>query len=175
MTAALFRTQLFHDLGPLDEEFDSYLEDVEFGLRCARAGKMGLYVPEAKAWHWGSATWGSGNPEVLRRLTRNQLFLIARHYPVRWPDRLGRAVAAAQCLWFLHLLRAGRFRAWRQGFAEGLRRYSSLRRPPAGEETARVMAALDRSERELLGLQAEAGPDRFWRWYRRLAPLPPPL
>jgi GT2 family glycosyltransferase len=172
MTAALFRNRLFHDLGCLDEEFDSYLEDVEFGFRCARAGKVGLYVPSARAWHWGSATWGAGSAEMLSRLTRNQLWLVARHYPLRWPGRLGRAVAAAQLLWFLHLTGHGHLPAWWRGFYEGLRRFSELRRPPGPVEAARLLQALEQSEADLLQLQRATGIDRFWRWYQRLAPLP---
>src|SRR5690242_11872484 len=34
-TASLFRTELFRHIGLLDEGFESYLEDVELGLRCA--------------------------------------------------------------------------------------------------------------------------------------------
>ncbi len=45
MTAAIFRRQLFRDLGGLDETFGSYMEDVDFGLRCALAGREGLYRP----------------------------------------------------------------------------------------------------------------------------------
>ena len=39
MTAALFRSSLFHEVGGLDEDFGSYMEDVEFGIRCALAGR----------------------------------------------------------------------------------------------------------------------------------------
>ena len=45
MTAALFRRNLFTEIGYLDVIFGSYLEDVDFGLRCALAGRGGLYVP----------------------------------------------------------------------------------------------------------------------------------
>jgi len=34
-------------LGALDERFESYLEDIDFGIRCATAGLTGIYVPEA--------------------------------------------------------------------------------------------------------------------------------
>ena len=57
-TAAVFRAGVFERVGFLDERFESYLEDVDFGLRCAEAGLGGLYVPEAVAYHQGSATLG---------------------------------------------------------------------------------------------------------------------
>ena len=52
----------------LDERFESYLEDVDFGLRCAEAGLSGLYVPDAVAYHQGSATLGRWHPETVRKI-----------------------------------------------------------------------------------------------------------
>ncbi len=69
--------------GLLEERFESYLEDVDFGLRCAARGLAGWYVPEAVAWHRGSASLGRWHPETVRRIARNQLLLVARHYPAR--------------------------------------------------------------------------------------------
>src|ERR1700685_1242604 len=44
-TAAVFRADLFRRAGLLDEQFETYLEDVDFGLRCAELGLRRLYVP----------------------------------------------------------------------------------------------------------------------------------
>ena len=44
-TAAVFRAGLFERVGLLDERFESYLEDVDFGLRCAQAGLKWLICP----------------------------------------------------------------------------------------------------------------------------------
>ena len=52
-TAALFRWELFQEVGLLDEDFESYLEDIDFGIRCAAVGRPGIYVPEAVAYHQG--------------------------------------------------------------------------------------------------------------------------
>ena len=82
-TAVLFRAEVFRRVGLLEDSFESYLEDVDFGLRCAAQGLAGLYVPSALAWHRGSATLGRWHPETVRRMARNQLFLVARHYPRR--------------------------------------------------------------------------------------------
>ena len=57
-TAALFRAELFRRVGLLEERFESYLEDVDFGMRCAAQGMDGVYNPAAVAWHHGSATLG---------------------------------------------------------------------------------------------------------------------
>ena len=47
MTAALFQHRLFVEIGSLDEGFESYLEDVDFGIRCAVHNRWGVYVPAA--------------------------------------------------------------------------------------------------------------------------------
>jgi GT2 family glycosyltransferase len=78
-TAVLLRAEVFRRVGMLEARFESYLEDVDFGLRCAACGLPGIYVPGAVAWHRGSATLGRWHPEIVRRMARNQLVLVARH------------------------------------------------------------------------------------------------
>ncbi len=115
-TAALFRTELFHRVGLLDTAFESYLEDVDFGVRCALAGFAGVYVPEAVAYHWGSARLGRWSPQVVRRIARNQVYLAYRYYPLRkywWPILVG------QLLWGLVALRHGSGWAFLGGKLEG--------------------------------------------------------
>lgn len=56
--AALFRRALFDDIGLFDERLVSYCEDVDWSFRMQLAGYRCLYVPEAVAYHWGSATGG---------------------------------------------------------------------------------------------------------------------
>jgi len=166
-TAALFRRTVFDRLGGLDERFESYLEDVDFGLRCALAGLPGRYVPAACAEHWGSATLGVWHPETVRRMARNQLYLVAKHYPRNWPLTFGWPVVVGQLLWGVAALKRGRGVAWLQGKIEGLRGYAHVRGngPAATDRT--LAALLDRFERELIELQMKTGPDRFWSCYFR--------
>jgi len=56
--AALFRRSVFEQIGPFDEDLVSYCEDVDWSFRMQLAGYRCLYVPEALAYHWGSATGG---------------------------------------------------------------------------------------------------------------------
>jgi len=65
MTAALFRAELFQQVGLLDERFEAYLEDVDFGVRCALAGFAGRYVPDAVRW-----AAGTPKPSGVFRATR---------------------------------------------------------------------------------------------------------
>ena len=160
-TAALFRAELFDKVGPLDERFESYLEDVDFGMRCALAGCGGRYVPDAVAWHAGSATLGRWHPETTRLMARNQVFLVAKHYSGTMLWRCAWSVAVGQGLWGLVALRHGRGGAWLRGKAEGLGRWRELR-GPAGVRGSKI---LREGEREIRRVQRESGPDLYWTLY----------
>jgi GT2 family glycosyltransferase len=163
-TAALFRRDVFDSVGLLDERFGSYYEDVEFGVRCASHGISGLYLPEAVAWHRGSATLGRWHPEVVRLTARNQCYLAALHYSRgnTWP------IIVAQALWALVALRHGAGRAWLRGKLEGIRQAGSLRQ----ECPARLEQVLSESEAEIYEVQKATGFDPFWRVYFMLAGRP---
>ncbi|MFN7997109.1 MAG: glycosyltransferase family 2 protein [Bryobacteraceae bacterium] len=161
-TAALFRAELFDNIGLLDERFESYLEDVDFGLRCALAGFRGRYVPSATARHLGSATLGRWHTEVTRRISRNQVFLVAKHYPRRLFFRYLWPILVAQSLWGMVALRHGAGWAWLRGKAEGLRRLSDFRN---GSQSADVGTILSDSEHEIRRLQKASGSDYYWSLY----------
>jgi GT2 family glycosyltransferase len=160
-TAAIFRTDLFDRVGLLDEQFESYLEDVDFGLRCAEAGFNGIYVPQAVAYHAGSATLGRWHPDTVQKMARNQLLLVAKHYPPDWVKRYGWCVFVAQILWGLVALRHGAFLAYLEGKIEGLRRFAAAR----GKLSANFPAIIEKSERDIRELQNLTGFDLFWRLY----------
>lgn len=165
-TAAIFRRDLFEKVGLLDEQFESYMEDIEFGLRCALAGIGGAYVPTAVAYHQGSATLGAWHPEKVRLIARNQLLLIAKHYPKDWALRYGWAVVVAQTLWGLLAIKHGTGLAWLRGKIEGLRQFRAARNAaPDAQALARI---LEESERELFTLQQRSGFDLYWRLYLAL-------
>jgi GT2 family glycosyltransferase len=164
-TAALFRAELFGKDGLLDERFESYLEDVDFGLRCAREGCRGVYDPSAVACHAGSATLGEWHPETVRRISRNQLWLVAKHFPKRWALRYGWPVFVAQALWGLVALRNGAGWAFVQGKSEALRHFRAVRAAAGGQGWSGIETVLEESEKELLRLQKQTGFDLYWRLY----------
>jgi hypothetical protein len=163
LTAALFRRELFDKVGLLDERFESYLEDVEFGLRCALAGCEGVYVPDAVAFHQGSATLGRWHRQSVRLISRNQVLLVARHYPRRWFLRYGWPVLVGQALWGAVAFRHGAGLAWLRGKADALGEFRAARGP--GAEHVKLGRILEESERELLELQRRTGFDLYWRLY----------
>jgi len=162
MTAALFRRQLFDDIGPLDEQFESYLEDADFGLRCCIADRRGVYVPDARAFHVGSATWGKWNKDTVRLISRNQVLLARKHFGGQslWP------LVAGQLLWGLVAFRHLRGFSYVRGKLEGLSApVSRMGQPPS-----LVRAVLEESERIIFDLQQQAGFDLYWRAYFWLVP-----
>ncbi len=163
MTAALFRRELFSRVGVLDETFESYLEDVDFGLRCALESLPGLYAPNALATHWGSGTLGVWHPETVRRIARNQLFLIAKHYPPNWGLRLGWPVLAGQLLWGALAFQNRTAWAWLRGKFAGLRAYPHLR--TSSSSNARIELVLRAQEQLMRDMQLRCGFDTYWKVY----------
>ncbi|HUB35140.1 MAG TPA: glycosyltransferase family 2 protein [Bryobacteraceae bacterium] len=158
-TAVLLRKEIFHKVGFLEERFESYLEDVDFGLRCAARGIAGWYVPKAVAWHRGSASLGCWHPAIVRRIARNQLFVVARHLSPRawWP------VLTAQVLWGGLALRHGAAWPWLRGIAEGLRDFSTMRQGYCPDPD--VLGRLHNNETLIGQFQGSDYRDTYWRVY----------
>ncbi|MBM3775944.1 MAG: glycosyltransferase family 2 protein, partial [Acidobacteria bacterium] len=167
-TACLYRTELFRRVGLFDESFESYLEDVDFGLRCALANYTGVYVPDAVAYHWGSATLGRWHPRTVRLIARNQVLLLAKHVPRELLLRNAWRILAGQLLWAAVAARHGRLGPCCRGKLEAMRLFRSVRKtrqPPSGH-IEEVMLA---SERDIRRVQAQTGFDWYWRLYFFLA------
>ena len=158
-TACIFRRDALERLGGFDESFISYLEDVDLGLRCVREDIQGVYVPDAIAYHHGSATFGRWDARTVRLISRNQLLLVARHYDRTllrscfWP------ILAGQLLWGLVALRHGRPLSWLAGKVEGLRQFRLQ-----GCASPKLREFLIASENEI----RNRAKDSYWRWYFRL-------
>jgi GT2 family glycosyltransferase len=159
MTAALFQRRLFEEIGSLDEGFESYLEDVDFGIRCAIQERWGVYVPTAIAYHQGSSTWGQWNKYSVRLIARNQLLLTAKHFGglSRWP------IVAGQLLWGLVALRHGCAGAYLQGKMAGMWVARSI--PAQGLASENIQAFIGESEKTILEVQRQTGFDSYWRAY----------
>jgi GT2 family glycosyltransferase len=160
-TAALFRRALFDRAGLLDERFGSYLEDADFGARCAARELAGIYVPEARAWHQGSATLGAWSPAMVRLMARNQVWMAARHLERRdaWH------ILVAQLLWGLLAIRRGAGRAWLCGKWEGIRKPVPAGSTHSPEQRKALRAWLAGNERVVRGQRSS-----YWRVYSLLTP-----
>jgi len=166
MTAAIFRRSLFDDIGPLDENFGSYLEDVDFGVRCALAGHHGSYIPSAIAYHRGSETWGAWNKDTVKQISRNQILLAAKHFygEPRWP------IVVGQVLWGLVALRNLRGVSYLRGKISGCQAARALYRDNRNATKHSIATVATISEREIFLLQQQTGFDWYWRVYFWLSP-----
>jgi len=162
MTASLFRREVFERVGKLDESFGSYLEDVDFGIRCSILGMDGIYLPAAVSQHRGSATLGAWNSDTVRLIARNQVLLAAKHFKgqARWP------IVAGQLLWGALAVRHGTGVAYLGGKISGWR---SRNRAPGVEHTDadknRLRSIIEASERNIFELGRQTGFDWYWRAY----------
>jgi len=159
-TAALFRAELFQRVGLLEERFESYLEDVDFGLRSAAHGLSGVYVPDAIAWHHGSASLGQWHPDTVRRITRNQIFLIARHYSQQMRIRCSWPILVAQVLWGAMAIGRGHALPWICGLREAFEV-----QPEPAPHAENLHQLLTENERLIRAFQDSSGFDTYWRLY----------
>jgi GT2 family glycosyltransferase len=159
MTAAIFRKSLFATVGPLDENFVSYLEDVDFGIRCALAGIPGEYIPSAVAYHRGSATSGAWNKDTVKRIARNQILLTVKHFggQPRWP------IVVGQMLWGLVALRHFRGASFLRGKISGWKAARALYREKIKVPENRISSLAITGEEQIFALQQQTGFDRYWR------------
>jgi GT2 family glycosyltransferase len=156
-TAILLERSYWQDVGGLDETFESYLEDVDFGLRSASLGYEGRYEPSAVCWHRGSATLGASHPRQIRLTARNQWKLIGKHGGSEWLRSFAWKVFAGQVLSGIAASRRGGLSAWLQGKWEA-------RHDVLSQSRCDVKLLTD-LEQSLRGTQSHAGIDRFWKLY----------
>jgi GT2 family glycosyltransferase len=167
-TAILIRRETLERVGFLDPLFETYLEDTDFCLRCAQAGITGQYLPAAVARHAGSATLGSWSPASTRLLARNQLYLIARHYPTALVRRWWWPIAVGQLLWILVAFRHNVGLPCLRGKWEALRNWRTVRELADSGDGSTIANLIGDSELELERWRNRPGFDSLWRWYFRL-------
>lgn len=78
--AVLFRKSCLDDVGPIDEDYIFYYEDVDTSLRCHERGWKVLYTPGARAEHvFRGSSNGSKFAEYFGH--RGRLIYVAKFYP----------------------------------------------------------------------------------------------
>jgi len=77
--AAMFRRDCLDDVGPWDEEFIMYMEDVDYSERCRRKGWKLWYAPDSVIYH---EYHGSSSSELCEFFcSRNRFLFVAKHFP----------------------------------------------------------------------------------------------
>ncbi len=82
--AALYRREMLGEVGLFDEEFFSYCEDADLGLRARLAGWKAVLAPEAVVRHLYSATGGRYSVFKAFHVERNHFWVLLKNMPVRY-------------------------------------------------------------------------------------------
>ena len=92
-----------------DEDFSMYLEDLDISARAVMLGYTNWFVPEAIAYHVGSASSG-GNPKFMLYMThRNLPLLLWNNFPIKVIIFALPYIFKAEMLRLLNLARGGHY------------------------------------------------------------------
>ena len=81
--AALYRKDVFEEIGEFDENHFAYLEDIDIGYRANIYGYQNYYAPASVVLHAGSGSSGSRHNKFKVDLSsRNSIYLIYKNMPV---------------------------------------------------------------------------------------------
>ncbi|MDR1346586.1 MAG: glycosyltransferase family 2 protein [Bacteroidales bacterium] len=80
--AAMFvRSELYHELGGLDEDFFAHMEEIDFCWRVKNRGYRVAVVPQSEVYHVGGGTLPKNNAFKTFLNFRNNLFLLVKNLP----------------------------------------------------------------------------------------------
>lgn len=142
--AAIYRREVFREIGCFDEMHFAYLEDLDVGYRARIAGYDNVYCPAAIVWHVGSGTSGSKyNSFKVKLAARNNVYLNYKNMP--YPQLLINAVpiAAGIFLKYLFFKKIGYEKDYMEGLREGLRTAHACKKVPYRPEHLKNYLAIE--------------------------------
>lgn len=82
--AAIYRKEIFNEIGYFDERFFAYLEDVDICYRAKAYGYENMYCSNAIVYHVGSATSGGSkyNSFKVKLSARNSVYVVYKNMPI---------------------------------------------------------------------------------------------
>jgi GT2 family glycosyltransferase len=119
--AALYRRAEFDEIGPFDEDFFAYLEDIDWSLRAQLRRRGSWYEPAAVAYHKRGATTGGSADRYRPLQRRNQIWLVLKDYPGALLVRHLPGIVLLNLGLALQDLRQGAFRSTLAGWWNALR------------------------------------------------------
>jgi len=82
--AALYRREMLQEIGSFDEDFFSYCEDTDLGLRGRLAGWKAVFAPGATVRHLYSRTSGRYSEFKAFHVERNHFWVLLRDFPLSY-------------------------------------------------------------------------------------------
>ena len=129
--AALYRKEVFDQIGYFDENFFAYMEDIDISYRANIYGYKNVYAPRAKVYHIGSATTGGRyNAFKLRLSARNNVYVPYKNMP------LLQLIINAPCLLIGFIVkqrvfaRKGFGKEYKEGLIEGFKTLKNIKKVP---------------------------------------------
>lgn len=80
--AAIYRREMFEDIGLFDEDFFAYYEDIDLGMRAQLRGYKCLFVPTALVYHIHQATSDRMPTKRFIYAQRNIIFVHLKNMPL---------------------------------------------------------------------------------------------
>ncbi len=120
--AAIYRRELFEEVGYFDEQHFAYLEDVDIGFRANIKGYKNYYIPKAVVYHIGSASSGKRYNEFKVRLAaRNSVYLYYKNLPPLQLLLNAPFIAIGHVIKYLFFKKKGLEKIYRDGVIEGFK------------------------------------------------------
>lgn len=119
--AALYRRNIFDEIGFFDENFESYVEDMDLSFRARLHGYKSYYSSKALVYHYGSATTGSRyNAFKVKISARNNIYLIYKNMPLWMKIINGVFIIAGIFIKYLFFYKKNLGKEYIAGIKEGL-------------------------------------------------------
>ncbi|MDP3103608.1 MAG: glycosyltransferase family 2 protein [Candidatus Methanoperedens sp.] len=80
--AALYSRKMFEEIGPFDDKYFAYFEDVDLSFRMHLFGWKCIFVPDAIVYHIHSATSQQASPFKIFYIERNKLWNMWKYFPL---------------------------------------------------------------------------------------------
>lgn len=82
--AAMFvRSDIYHKVGGLDEDFFAHMEEIDFCWRVKNAGYKVMYCPNSLVYHVGGGTLPKNNSRKTYLNFRNNFYLLLKNLPAK--------------------------------------------------------------------------------------------
>jgi GT2 family glycosyltransferase len=104
----VYLRQAFLEVNGFDEDFFSYMEDVDLGFRLRLRGHRCLHIPDAVVYHIGSATLGVASDFALYHYQRNLIWSFIQNMPAGMLWRYLFAHLAANLIYLMNYSIRGR-------------------------------------------------------------------
>ena len=136
--AAIYRREVFEEIGYFDESHFAYLEDIDVGYRAKIHGYRNVYCPTAKIYHVGSGTSGSKyNSFKVRLAARNNVYLNYKNMPLLQLMLNAVPIGAGMAVKYAFFKKLGFGQDYRDGVREGFATLKNCKKVPYRPEHLR--------------------------------------